>query len=97
MQVVEQGVAVVGADDVLVFDRPAEVGLPQEALDVAGLLQKVRVDHLQGDRTAGVEPRHGPGHLRPVDLAHASAAQLREELVRTESNKLVVFTTLNLS
>ena len=84
----EQRVAVVGAHDVFVLDRPADVGLAEEALEEAGGLQEVGVDHLQGDRTTPLQARDRTGHLGPVDLAHAPGTQLIEKLVRPKSRSL---------
>ena len=78
------GLIVVGADvvdgeDVGVVQGRGRAGFLLEAAQAIGIAGPERRQHL--DRDIAVEPRVA----RPVDVAHASGAEGREDLVRTEA------------
>lgn len=67
------------------LDRPAEVCLPKKALEEAGGLQEVGVDHLERYGTAGLQAGDRTGHLGPIDLAHTASTEFGEDLVGSKS------------
>ncbi len=69
---------VVDGRDVRMVQRPGRLGFLLEALQAIRVLRKRRRQHL--DRDVALEPLVA----RPIDLAHPSGADRREDLIGTE-------------